>query len=176
MGFWDSVYANWDTELVNLSGSRVASGWWTTEQIKMWQPESQITAESARKNAVYDSKLDYLYLWSRQETVGTIAAGYYYYPHKTNDGRYVFQDLYQRAALSGYSSTDASPATVTDLLRVLRDDGISAPGPNPPSVDVGQMIAEWTLFRYQQPPTTAEPTAWAMLRGRRGLGRVFGSV
>ncbi|WP_419921921.1 hypothetical protein [Candidatus Poriferisodalis sp.] len=162
LGFWDSVYADWDTERTGVGGRLIASGWWTTEQIRIRWPESQITAESARDNATYNSQLGYLYLWSREETVG-IVEGYYYYPHKANDGRYVFQDLYQRAALSGYSSTDASPATVTDLLRVLHDDGISAPGPNPPSVDVGQMIAEWTIFRYQQPPSTAEPAAWAML-------------
>ncbi|WP_419933197.1 hypothetical protein [Candidatus Poriferisodalis sp.] len=163
LGFWDRVYANWDAEVQIVDGARLASGWWSTEQIRLWLPESTITAESARANAVYDKTLNYVYLWTRDERTGSFAPNYSYYPHLRSDGQYAFGNLYRRLALAGYSSTDLSQATVSEGLRLVRDEGISAPGPNPASVEVGQMLAEWMLTRYRLPPTTREPTAWAML-------------
>lgn len=161
--FWDRVYANWDTETHNAGGVRLASGWWTTEQIRMRYPHSTITAAEAKANAFYSRSLDFPFLWEPYRHDLTNTEGYIFYPHKSDDGYVFFPNLYARAAVAGYSSTDAAPATEEELLRLFRDNGIAHPGPNPPSADVGQMLAEWTVYRYSLPPTTREPTAWAMV-------------
>lgn len=160
-GLWDAVYADWDTETQAVGGANLASGWWTTAQIRMMLPDSQITAETARTNAYYDSSLNYVYLWNQTEPLGSFATPAPY-PFDFGGGQYTFPNLYQRLALAGYSSTEASPGSQQSRLRLIRDNGIAAPGPNPPSVHVGQLLAEWALYRYWQPPTTREPTAWAM--------------
>lgn len=163
LGYWDRVYANWDTEVQIVDGTRIVSGWWTTEQIRMWLPESSVTAESAHENAVFDAALNDVYLGATDEDVGTVGDGNAVYPHRFSTGQFTFPNLYQRGVLGGYSSTANAPADNDQIIRMFTDTGIVAPGPNPDGADVGQMIAEWTLTRYWQPPTTREPTAWAML-------------
>ena len=159
--YWDAAYAGWDLDvrLLPPDGTTVASGWWTDEQLDMAYPGLGDTAESAHSHARYDARLDTVYLWpvgggGDLSVLGGM--GVSYAPQLFDDGSYAFENLYRRLTAAGYTN----PGSSDDLLPYVRDDGAS--GVNLPDTDVGALLGEWTITRYQYPPTVHEPAAWAM--------------
>lgn len=168
--YWDETYARWDTESQLVEGSdgrsyRIATGWWTDEQLEMFRPGDGITAASARQHAGYWADANYLTLWPAggvPSGVGIAERYVAFWPRQSADGRYTFENLYRRLESIGYRDTDDDRPTALETLAVVRDDGVSGNGPNPAGISVGHMLAEWMITRYQFPPTTREPAAWAM--------------
>ena len=157
---WDAVYAGWDSEMQRLNGYQIASGWWTDEQLTTWFPGVVITAASARQNATYRPDIDFPLLWS--EADGAPARNTqlsHYHPHRGAAGEN-FPTLYERLTTVGYVSTDQDIATVADTLKLIKDTSLA--GMNPPGIDMFRLLWNWAQYRTQQPPTTGEPTAWAM--------------
>ena len=62
LDFWESVFENWDTEIHDIGGKVVASGWWTSEQLRMYYPSGIITPQSARQEAFFLDSHDLLWL------------------------------------------------------------------------------------------------------------------
>ncbi|WP_420446035.1 hypothetical protein [Candidatus Poriferisodalis sp.] len=158
---WGGVYAGWDTDSERLSGLQIASGWWTDEQLADWYPGGGITATSARRDGTYDRELDTVKLWPVGPAPAKGPVAHAHYPYRWPDGTYTFRDLYLRAESRGYSA-DGAPAGQGVTLTHIRDDGMPGNAPNPPDVDVANLLIEWMLYRYTQPPTTGEPAAYAM--------------
>lgn len=168
--YWDNTYARWDTESQLVEGSdgrsyRIATGWWTDEQLEMFRPGDGITAASARQHADYWADENYLTVWPAggvPSGVGIAERYVAFWPRQSADGRYTFENLYRRLESIGYRDTDDDRPTAREALAVIRDDGVPGYSPNPAGINVGAVLVDWTVTRYQFPPTTREPAAWAM--------------
>lgn len=163
--YWHQTYAGWDTESVKIGGYTIASGWWTDEQLEMFFPGDRITAALAREHAAYFRSTNYVTLWDHARLPsgeGILERNVSYWPLLWDDGSYTFANLYRRLAAMGYSDTESEPSSTEELLAVVRDDGVPGNDPNPDGINVSHMLAEWMVTRYQFPPTTREPAAWAM--------------
>lgn len=160
LDYWDKTYARWDTDS-GFGSSRVATGWWTDEQLEMWLPGSGITAASAGSDIGYHYANDTLGLWISYNPPADNPRPYYY-PYMGSDGTYTFEDLYRRIEPLGYRYEQADPDNRSTPRAYIRDEGIPGSEPNPRGVDVTQVMLEWMLTRYVEPPTKREPSAWAM--------------
>ena len=158
--YWDETYAGWDLEArVPVAGDPpIAAGWWTAEQLERAYPGYGLTAESARADVRYSAALDAVYLWQGHGGSLSVLAdlNVSYAPLDLGDDIYAFENLYHRVAAVGYTNPD----TDNDLYPYIRDDGAS--GGNLPDTNVADLMWEWTMTRYQYPPTVHEPAAWAM--------------
>lgn len=150
--YWRETYDGWDTASVRLSGRRIASGWWTDEQINRWEPGAGITAAEARRDAAYDREADYLWLSSRKlpQLAADEYAPVWWYPYGDT-----FPHLGARIG-----AVEQPLDGARDIALRVRDDGAVGSGDGG---NAGRMLQEWILTRMQFPPTTAEPTAWAMV-------------
>ena len=131
----------------------------------MFLPGDGITAASAQQHAGYWADTEIPTMWPDNdipEAVGIAERYVAFWPSVTADGRYTFENLYRRLESIGYRDTDDDPSTAMEALKVIRDDGVPGNGPNPAGISVGHMLAEWMITRYQHPPATREPAAWAM--------------
>lgn len=155
---WDFIYSGWDTEVQELKGTLISSGWWTDEQVETWRPGYGITAASAREHANYRVDLDTVTLRSPNAQSSEPRVRYLY-PHRGGDGN-VMPTLYDRLVTVGYTSTDDAISAESETLRLIRDTSLA--GTNPPGIDMFRLLWNWAQFRTQQPPTTGEPTAYAM--------------
>ena len=178
LDFWEETFENWDTEIYEIEAfvpgtdetfeKQVASGWWTTAQLRMYHPDSTMTADSARLEAAYDEDIELLVLvsFSRPAKELTVNSDWMVAPIKGwHDGRtyYYLKDLYHR--LSGavdYVSESGSSASQNEIARWVRDDGLPGDGPNPLEVRPQYLLWDWTDSRYSFMPIDREPTAWAM--------------
>lgn len=166
---WAAVYANWDTKTHDVNGKQVASGWWTDEQLKMYIPSGNVTAQSARQEAFYTKGIDLLWL---RTPVGPgsndpVNSGLVLSPAVQDvDGRthYTLRNLYHRLENAvGYVSERPDSLAPWDVkARWIRDDGLPGYEPNPSSVRAGELLWDWTDARYSFVPVDKEPTAWAM--------------
>ena len=159
--YWDETFAGWDLEarVLTPGGPAIAAGWWTDEQLERAYPGLGYTAESAREHARYIAARNAIYLWP-PDAAGSLEAlkdrGVRYAPQDFGDGDYAFGNLFRRLAAAGYTN----PETDDDVFPYIRDDGAS--GVNQPDTNIGELLWEWMLTRYQYPPTVHEPAAWAM--------------
>lgn len=166
LDFWQhEVYANWDTETHEIDGKQIASGWWTTEQLRLRHPDSSITAATAREEAFYNSDNDLLWVLStvgRPRTESQLNRQWRVSPIE-NDDYYLLEDLYHRLNESvGYVSSYSTPAPWDTDARWIRDASIGGTDPNPKSVHAGALLYDWIDARYRYAPIDREPAAWAM--------------
>lgn len=165
--YYDRVFENWDTDVHEVTGRQVASGWWTTEQLRMYHPNSTITPDSVREEAFYTSKTDLLWLVSTvgrsvEESYRPWVKGPQEWPF---DGETYtnFEDLYLRLnTAAGWTNVYPKPLNMDVLPALVTDVGIVGVGPNPADLKAGYLLWDWMDVRYNYPPVDREPTAWAM--------------
>ena len=164
--FWTEIYRDWDTASVrDVSGFELATGWWTTEQLRMRYPKSTITADNAPQLLAYS--------WNIGILTGTVAGSnqdytrstFHHSPFKAG-GFYYFKSLYNRLENDvGYRYVEGEePLPPEEGARLIKDTGLSGTKPNPSRIrtDPGQLLWDWMDHRYQYVPVDREPTAWAM--------------
>lgn len=145
---WDEIYAGWDSAAVTIDGTRIASGWWTDEQLALWVSDGSVTAESAHANARYDKLLNFVSVWPDGASVPL-------HPMETPRQLTTLQAAMEHR---GYEVESASLAAM--LAATLH--GVGGDTEWPDDLSEGRLLTSWMRWRYQQPPTTAEPVAWAL--------------
>ena len=150
----DALYAGWDTEATVLrDGNRVATGWWTDENLAArWDPAP--TAAEARQSGVIGQSGGFSF-WG---TSGVYVAppDWYYSPWDAPDAPP--DPLFERLVDEGYTGHNIAP------FRWVRDTGIVPHRQQAgfDEYDTGLLLFRWMRYRYQLPPVDREPTAWAM--------------
>ena len=167
LDFWEGVFENWDTEVTDLGNMKVASGWWTTRQLRMHHPASGITAASARQDAYYDASDRYITLlpWGELPPEAYQTGGYWAeFPIQVGDGEYFLRDLYLRLEDSvGYVANNDAVPHAGAQGRWISDTGIASNGnPNRQEVYPDGLLWDWMDARYEYAPVDREPTAWAV--------------
>lgn len=176
LDFWEQVFENWDTEVHDIDGHEVVSGWWTTEQLRMQFPDSSVTAASALQEAFYNERANYVWPISldREPVEHARNGDWRLSPSRIDDQHYYLEHLYLRlndargyeaghdVPGGGWRATGVPRVTVADLARMISDTGLPGTGPNPPSVRPGNLLWDWTDARYRYAPIDREPAAWAM--------------
>lgn len=147
----DDLYAGWDTEATVLSdGSRVATGWWTDENLAArWTPAP--TADEAKQTGVIGQYGGFS-LWGTG-SVDVRPPSWWLFPWPD----YMIE-LYDRLAVYGYNAKDAA------AWHWVTDTGIT-PHHRMPDYEYSEtrsLLFWWMMYRYQMPPINKEPTAWAM--------------
>lgn len=145
---WVEIYAGWDSAAVDIDGTRIASGWWTDEQLAQWIPNGSVTAESAHRDARYDTTLNLVSLWPQGHSVPL-------HPMETPRQLPTLQAAMEHR---GYNVESGSLAEM--LAATLH--GVNGDTEWPSDLSKGKLLTSWMRWRYQQPPTTAEPVAWAL--------------
>lgn len=170
LDYWDEVYENWDTETHNVDSNEIASGWWTTRQLRLRYPyNSTITGESARRDVSYTARWGTTVFvradsgYSDEDLTVPWASA----PSKPPAGYsgYVYEHLYLRLEDAvGYVSVGDSEDRphLGEIGQWVTDTGIASRGPNPPGVRPGNLLWDWMDTRYGYVPIHREPTAWAM--------------
>ncbi len=143
LGVWDG----WDSEVVELEGYHIASGWWTDEQLDMWLPGAGVTAQMAREHANYHPIMDTVGLWP--DTMAPTSMNVEAPEHLPT----------LKAAMEHRGHDPHAPLSV--LLRATRD-GIAGSGAWPDDVHVGLLLTDWMRWRSSRPPTIHEPVAWPL--------------
>lgn len=169
LDFWETVFNNWDTETHDVNGKVVASGWWTTEQLRMYYPSGTITPQSVRQEAYYNNGADLLWLEAAASynKEANVNGDWWVGPSrgKFDDGTtyYYLKDLYLRLEDSvGFISEPGAVAGWTTEAKLVRDDGIAGDAANPRGVRAKLLLWDWVDARYSYVPVDKEPTAWAM--------------
>ena len=164
LDFWMEVFANWDTEVTEVDGHEVVSGWWTTRQMRMYYPKSSITAASARQHAAYDDSDGYLSLLPDglpMEAYEVSIWVEYPYRHSYEDGSYYYflESLYKRLE---DSVPDYASSEYWELRQWVTDTGIVGAEKNGRGVFPNELLLDWMDTRHGFAPIDREPTAWAM--------------
>lgn len=164
---WRAVFAGWDSAAVLLDdasgGERavIASGWWNDEQLGQYADgltERAVRADARwfSVNTITGRDTGILELWPPQRShVRNMAM-----PSPSN-----LSELYAAATHVGWDPT-AAGGSFEPLLQYVTPYGIPQAGGEhvawPDSINRGKLLADWTDWRLQFPPTTGENPAWAM--------------
>ena len=149
----DALYAGWDTEATVLrDGNRVATGWWTDENLAArWDPAP--TAAEARASGVMGRSGGFSF-WG---TSGVYVAPpeWWYSPWNAPDAPP--DPLFWRLVDNGYTGHNVQ------AVIWARDTGIIPHRQMDfDEYETAGLLFSWMHYRYQREPVDREPTAWAM--------------
>lgn len=159
--YWFKTFENWDTEFVTLNGQRVASGWWTDEQLEMYLPGYGLTAASVRADAVYVPQTDDMLPYSGAPP-GEGLADAYWVPLDNEDGTFSLPSLYRRLQTVGYDASASNPGNRGYTLELVRRNDVAGYNTTTDASELGVLMWDWVTYRIQQPPIDEEPTAWGI--------------